>query len=219
MKTILLYGPGEVGKRTENLRIKKQFLPEDITTVDLKQGSLDSLQNAVRSVQLFSTNKRLVIGENVSDKFDLTLFTFREESLTLLLLANLLRSDATLLQSAKKIKAQVFNFEGEKEVLAFPFLDALIEKKKSAFVELEKLLDGYGGMYILSMIFYLLRRNILPLPSSPFAQNKILQQKKKHTHKDWIRFYQLTLETEFKIKSGLIGEKLGLTNLVNKFTS
>lgn len=219
MKIIVLYGPGEVGKRTEALKIRKQFSPEDITVVDSKQSSQDSVQNILQSTQLFSVGKRLVVYDNVSEKLDLSHLTSGEETLTLLILAASLRNDSMLLQSAKKVKAALMQFEGEREVSAFPFLDALIEKKKTCFLELEKLLDEYGGIYVLSMIFYLLRRNILPLPPSPFAQKKIMQQKKGYSFTDWKRLYQLTLETEFKIKSGLINERVGLTGLALSFTS
>lgn len=218
MKIIVLYGPGEVGKRNEALRIKKTFSEEAVTRIDLKQNSQKDLEVAVAAQPLFFQDERLILVENVGDKLDLQQLS-RQENLTLLLLAGAIRSDSTLIKSTKAMGAKLCLFEGEKEVSAFPYLDNLIEGKKQAFVELNKLLDGYGGMYILSMIYYLLRRNLLPLPASSFMQGKIKNQKKHFTTEDWQGFYYQTLQVEFRIKSGVTTEDLALIDLSQRFIS
>lgn len=216
MKIVILHGPGEVSKRAEVLKIKKQFPQDSVAVVDLKQAGLEFLQSVLNSVQLFALGKRLVICENAGEKLDLSKLQGGDDVNLLIVAANP-RSDSLLLQTAKKLQLPVLLFEGAKETSVFPFLDALVERKKQALVELEKLLDEYGEMYVLSMIFYLLRRNILPLPLSAFLQKRISEQKKGYTAKDWANLYLLTLETEFKIKSGLLDSRLGLTTLAHKF--
>ncbi len=217
MKIIVLYGVGEVGKRNEALKIRKQFSPDNTTQIDLKGAPLRELEMQLASPSLFITDSRLIVVENVPDSLDLQKIS-GDSGLTLLIVANSPKAESTLLQSAKKSAAKLLLFEGEKELTAFPFLDALIEKKKVSFMELHKLMSEYGGIYTLTMVYYLLRRNLLPLPSSDFMRKKILSQKEKYSPQDWINLYRQTLETEFKIKSGLMTEDFGLDFLTEKFT-
>lgn len=217
MKIIILYGAGEVGKRNYLLKIKKEFAPDQISQIDLKQESVADLELKISSGSLFENGERLVVAENVPDKMDLEILKKTNMNVTLILMAGHPQLSAPILQTAKKIEAKIYSFEGEKELTAFPFLDNLIEGKKAVFLELDKLFIAYGGMYILTMIYYLLRRNILPLPTSDFMKQKIQKQKQELSLKDFETFYQKTLETEFKIKSGLLSEQIALTSLVRDF--
>lgn len=211
MELILFYGPGEISKRNESLRLRKSF-GDSVKIIDTKHNDLTSLEMELVSHSLFETGPRLVVVENAPDSLDLEKLK-GDENITLLLLSGNLKSDAVLLKSAIKLKAKIIPFEGEKEISAFAFLDALIEGKKQAFVELDKLLDGYGGMYVLTMTYYLLRRNFLPQASS-FMQNKVKSQKQRYTEEDWSKLYKLILQSEFAIKNGSGSEQLILTNLV-----
>ncbi|MDO8638344.1 MAG: hypothetical protein Q7R43_02120 [Candidatus Daviesbacteria bacterium] len=217
MNIILLYGAGEVGKRNYLLKIKKEFSSDQISQVDLKQDNISDLELKISSGSLFESGERLIMVENVPDKMDLENLKKLDGGVTLVLVAGHPSLASLILQSAKKLNAKIYSFEGEKELNVFPFLDNLIERKKEAFVELEKLLSEYGAMYILTMIYYLLRRNILPLPSSDFMKKKIQKQKMEFSLKNFEKFYFLTLQTEFKIKSGLTEEKVALTSLVRNF--
>lgn len=218
MKTVLLHGPGEMGKRAEGLRIRKQFTPDAIAVVDLKQDGVDKLEMALTAVSLFESGSRLVVAENAPDKLDLSSLPSGDGGLTLLLLSGSLKPTSTLWQSAQKLKAKIYSFAGEKELSVFPFLDCLLELKKGAFLELGKLLSEYEWVYVLTMVYYGLRRNILPLPSSSYARNKIEMQKRKFKLEDFTNLYRLTLETEFSIKMGKIPPDVGLTRLVQGFT-
>ncbi|MDO8570026.1 MAG: hypothetical protein Q7R97_00385 [Candidatus Daviesbacteria bacterium] len=222
MKIILLFGPGEVSKRNSLLKLKKEFSGAQISLLDLKQDSIADLELKIFSGSLFETGERLVVVENVPDKMDLE--TLRQAQgrqsgqVTLVLVAGHPAVTSVILKSAKKLEVKIYNFEGEREITAFPFLDNLIEGKKQVYLELEKLLLEYGVMYVLTMIYYLLRRNILPLPSSDFMRKKIQKQKIEFNEKDFENFYRKTLETEYKIKAGLMPEQVALTCLVRQFT-
>lgn len=217
MKVILLTGVGEGQKRNELLKIKRQFSPETVSALDLKEDSLSELEKAIRLLPLFGEEK-LVIAENAPDQLDLSLWNPNND-LTLVLLSQNPKENSPLLRSIQERRGKIINCPGEKELSAFPFLDCLIEQKKQTFLELAKLLETYGGIYTLTMIYYLLRRNILPPPLSSFIQKKIAEQGKKYNLADWSRLYRLCLQTEFKIKSGLISENLGLTFLAEKIVS
>lgn len=212
MKVIVLYGPGEVGKRSFLLKIKKSFLENAVTTVDFKQAGLEKLNLLISSTPLFLESERLIIAENVGDETDLNKVSGASD-LTLLLVALQPKATSKLLKSAKETGAMLTPFEAEKELSAFLFLDNLLEQKQSALLELKKLLSEYGAMYLLSMVFYALRRNILPLPQSSFMEGKIKAQKQKYEDSEWEKLYRLALVAEYNIKSGNSLEEIELVRL------
>jgi DNA polymerase III delta subunit len=216
MKIAILDGPGEVAKRQYLSRIKAKYQSDAITTIDWKQSSDGQLKTILQSVPMFVT-ERLIVVENVNDQLDLRQLGTFDDATALVLVASNLNAKKSLLESAKVIKATHVPFEGDKETSAFPFLDALIEGKKTAYVELEKLLAEYGWVYVITMIFYVLRRNLLPLPASQFLKTKIQAQRNKYTEDDFRDLYRQTLETEYQIKSGSAEAHMALTTLVARF--
>ena len=83
--------------------------------------------------------------------------------------------------------------------------------------QLDGLLKEYGSQYILTMIFFMLRRLVNPpknLP--PFVIKKIEAQRKNFDQEKIKELYKNGIETDFKIKRGLLEEKMGLTLLLNK---
>ncbi len=217
MKVIILSGPGEVNKRIEMSRVKQQFSGSTVSVYDLSVNKLSDIDLALTSQSLFDELDKLIIIENTPDDLDLKKLVKKDNPATLLFLASTPKTLSGLLSSAREIKAKIINFEVEKEVSAFPYLDGLIEGKQSVFEELQKLLNEYGGMYILSMIYYLLRRNILPLPESVFMQKKINAQKQKIPTDVWPQLYKVALKTDFTIKSGNLPENIALTKLTQEF--
>lgn len=217
MKIVILCGPGEVEKRTAMLRIKESYLKDAVSTFDLSENKLSEIELSLSSQSLFDLPDRLLIIENTPDELDLKKIVRLKSTATLIFLTGSLKSGCKLLTSANEINAQVLNFEAEKETLAFPYLDNLVEGKKTAFDELDKLLSEYGGMYVFSMIYYLLRRNLLPLPKSSFMQKKIKYQSQRFNIEDWQELYFLTLKADFAIKDGSLPEKVALTKLTQEF--
>lgn len=216
MNIFLLYGPGEVAKRSHLIKIKHQFDPVSISVLDLQRPV--ELDNLLLSTPLFS-DQRLIVVENTQASFnleDLDRLSSNTSS-TIVFISSALNPNSKLLISCQKLGGKIICFEGEKELLAFPYLDSLIEQKKEAFLELEKLRVEYGGMYIISMVYYLLRRNLLPLPAGSFIKQKIRRQKEKFSANNWQTFYKQTLETEYRIKIGVLDERLGLTQLTDFF--
>lgn len=217
MKIVVLLGSGESKKQEETRRIKQQFLPDAVFLFDLSVKKISDIDLAVTSLSLFEVSDKLIVIENTPDDLDLKKLVKANNPSTLLFLASSPRINSKLLSSAKEINAKTIVFEAEKEISAFPYLDNLIEGKKEVFGKLQELLDGYGGMYIFAMIYYLLRRNFLPLPSSSFMKDKIKSQKQQFSLGDWQKLYYLTLETDFAIKSGILPEKIALTKLTQEF--
>lgn len=218
MKVIVLHGPGEIAKRHFLISLKATFSSEGTTVLEGKQASSNQVKTTLSSGSLFS-DKRLVILENATDDLDLSEFKNQDDGVTLIVVAQSPSATKVILKSAAQIKAQIHSFEGEKETSAFPFLDALIERKTGALVELVKLLEEYGEMYTLTMIYYLWRRNILPAPASAFAAKKIASQKVNYSSADFAQYYSWTLDAEAKIKTGALPGKLVIKQLVQQIIS
>lgn len=210
----ILAGPGEVQKRGELIRIKSRYSPENTATVDLKRASVHELILQLQSQGLFEDDKKLMVIEGAGETLDL--LELPEGNTDLVILTGPLKAGSKLLVSGAGKKAAVVRFEAEKELLAFSFIDALLEGKKSAHIELEKLFETYGFMYVLTMVYYGLRRNFL-VQRSDFIRQKISKQR-SHLGVDGLRkLYQEAIRCEFEIKSGLLDAKLSLFGLVEKF--
>ncbi|MFA5932705.1 MAG: hypothetical protein WCV81_00395 [Microgenomates group bacterium] len=218
MKIIVLTGLGEVNKRAEMLRIKQGYENDAVSVFDLSVNSIKDIDQCLSSQSLFNNLDKLIVVENTPDDLDLKKLVKKENTAVLLFLAANPKVTSKLLCSVKEINAKIINFEAEKEISAFTFLDALIEGRQDAFLEMQKLLNIYGGMYLLSMVYYLLRRNLLPLPTSGFMQNKIKSQKQQLDMKDFEKLYLMAINTDFAIKAGL-PESIALTKLTQEFVN
>lgn len=215
MKVHILYGSGEGAKRSYISKLKSPYESDNVTTVDLKVSSLGDLSRSLISPSLFGNDKRLVIVQNLSKNFDLSLLNSDDPSLSVVIV--LVGDDATLIKQAKERSFNILEFSGEREITAFAYLDYLLEGKSQAFLELNKLLDSFGGIYIISMIYYGLRRNFLPLPASSFVQKKIINQKSRFNLAKWEELYTNILKAEQDLKTGMGEEKIILTKLTQYF--
>lgn len=215
MKVIALFGPGETAKREHLFKIKKSFDLDSSKSLDLKKSSISDLVVELSSPSLFETGERLIVVENISESVDIDSLP-NSENTTMVLVASGIKTGSVLDKSLQKTKAQIVKFEAEKELNAFPFVDAFLEKKNTAFLELEKLMKEYGFMYVLTMVYYGLRRNFQPPSKSDFMRQKVTKQKSLNDAKRLKDLYLLTLQTEYEIKSGKIPEDIAIFSLVNK---
>lgn len=199
--------------------IKSKFEPMAVSEFNGKSQLIEEALMGVATQDLFSVS-RLILLENFTDKTDLSKLT--TDSLTTVVLRHNkpLTASSILLKSAREIKAQIQEFSEADEVSVFPFLDLLGEKKPAAFVQFEKVYSEYGSQYIFTMLYYFFRRMIVTPKKTPsFALQKLERQKNNFPLDKIQTLYQQTLETDFKIKSGLIEEKIGLTLLVEQILS
>lgn len=215
MKLIVIHGNGLVSQQAKLLQIKKEFDSLAILEIDSTEKDFASVVVEIANLQLFS-QKRLIILENF-DSVDLSRLP-KDENLTVVLrFTKPLPSESPFLKEASSLKAQIIALNEEQEKNIFPFLDDLAEGNSTAMVQLNKLLDQFGGQYLLTMIFYMLRRLIiLPKKLPPFIINKLKKQRQLLGVAKIEKLYQMSLETDFKIKSGLMEERIGLTRLVHQ---
>lgn len=214
MNLIIIHGNGLSAISNKLVSIKKGFESLDILTINAQEKSLNAALMEILTGQLFS-QKRLVVLEDFED-FDLDKLPDGEDITIVFRINEALDTNSPLLKSAGKHKTQIFQYSEKDETSIFPFLDNLAEKKAQVFVDLEKYLNEWGGQYVLTMIFYLLRRMVIPAKKLPeFVAKKIERQKKNFSLERMNQLYKDAIETDFKIKSGLIEEKTAIVMLVN----
>lgn len=218
MRVVLLHGPAQISSRSRLLEIKKSFTPDEIVT--FSEGSnLQDILGTISTPSLLSTNQ-LTILENPPEDLDLPL---ANDNLSLVLwFDHEVSVKKSILESVKKNRGEILFFPAEKEASIFPFLDLLGNRDKKAYLELAKLQkthEKFSDMqYLSTMIFYLLRSLLItPTNAAPFVKQKLDKQRKNFSQNELENLYRATLETDFKIKSGLLDLKQAQFQLIDNF--
>ena len=215
MKLIVLHGNGQVALSKRLSLIKSEFDELEISLFDGRQIDFAQALIEILTPQLFS-EKRLVIFENFDEKIDLEKLG-QDDSLTLVFRFNKgLSANSKFLSQAKALKAEIILQNESDEVSIFPFLDRIVQKDKSALRDLDKLIDERGGQYLITMFGFMLRRLIV-IPSNlpTFILTKAKSNQKNFSQAKVKELYLKLIETDFKIKSGLIEEKMGIMLFLN----
>ncbi|TSC87555.1 MAG: Uncharacterized protein G01um10147_533 [Microgenomates group bacterium Gr01-1014_7] len=217
MKAVLLHGPVISSSRGKLIDIKKKFDPNNVVVFD-PSASSGQIMASLQTVPMFSDD-RLIIIENPQEDFVLP-YTLYSIPYTLILWFD------HEIDPKKYPQAEILFFPEGKEISAFPFLDLLASKNeqsstayKNAFLELEKLKNaGFDTQYIITMVFYLLRSLIyLPKKAHPYVMQKVAKQRKNFSQGEIISLYRFILDSDFKIKKGLLETGHAEFLLVNLF--
>lgn len=219
MKITLLCGAGINSLLNKLSEIKGRYSTLEILELEGRDLDLNRLTLEVGSGGLFS-KRRLLIIRNLDAKINFESIA-QDENLHLVLIFNkTFNSESGILKWVKGRGGEIFAFNEGDERSIFPFLDLLAMKDLRALVEFESLYQKFGGQYLLTMVFYLLRKYILPAKKMPdWVVKKQVSQRASFTPERINNLYRECLEADFKIKSGLMDEKIGLTLLLNKFYS
>lgn len=217
---IILHGDGLSAISQKISQIKKDFDPVSTTSFSGKELGFDEALVKFSTPGLFS-EKRLVILEDfdlTGGKVDLDKLPEEKELTVVLKASKELTQASVLLKQAKKLEAKIFLLRVQDEKSIFPFLDALAERKDvEAYSLFEKNYDAYGSQYLLTMIFYLLRKFVLKPKNLPgFVLQKMERHKRNFSQEKIKGIYLKVLETDFKIKSGLLEERMGMTLLIER---
>lgn len=217
MKIVIIHGGDTVTSLKKLSVIKGQFSNFSLLQINGKDLDVNQLRDRLASLDLFSL-KQLIIVENPPELIDLSEVDNQSENIVVFYFSKSLSARSKILNFPKTLSVEVLSFSKRETVTVWPFLDLIFSQNPRSFIELEKLLMEYGGQYILTMLTFGLRRLILPSKSAGgFNEQKILNQKRNFTI-DKIRYlYWLILDSDFKIKSGLIEEKIAITRLLEKF--
>lgn len=210
MKVVLLHGPAINASRAKLSEIKNKFDPNNVIVFEKGADEKDVLA-AMQTISLFGDDK-LIIWENPPENF------FPTTSIILWFDHEIDAKKYLAPSEAEGPKAEVYFFPEAKEISVFPFLDALGQRDKKAFLELDKLKQEYDSQYLITMILYLLRNLVAtPKGAKDFVKNKMIRMRKNFSSDELISIYQFVLNTDFKIKSGLLDETRAQFLLVNKF--
>lgn len=210
MKIILIHGNLPEAVFSEVNSIKTGYDPLSVTEVEAG-GDFD-----LSSTSLFS-EKRLIIFDSPDIKLIEKLEGDNSPGLTILLrYSKPLEKSSPVIKKAGEMKAEIFSFEERNQSTVFPFLDFLGNLNPKAYGEMEKNYRESGGQYLITMLAYFLRRMILNKTTSDYMRSKIEQQKRNFSKETITRLYRDLIETDFKIKRGLIDDKTGILLMVEK---
>lgn len=217
MKLILIHGNALSAISRKISEFKQKFDSLSITEINGKESSFHDAVVKLSTGDLFSES-RLVILEQFDEKIDISKLPDDKELTVVLKYPKPLTEASQILKNARTLNAQIIPLSERDEISVFPFLDALADKNsQKAFTELDKLYAEYGAQYLLTMIFYLFRKLVIrPKKAQQYAIDKVNKQKRNFDIAKVTTLYKFGIETDFKIKSGLLEEKMGLTMLVER---
>lgn len=214
MKVVALHGPAISASRKKLTEIKQKFDTNDVVTFE-KGSEISDILASLQTVSMFEEN-RLVVLENPPEDFTFESLT-NYDSLNLVIWYD--HEIKNIPKSAEVLSAQILFFPETREISVFPFLDKLGMKEKQAFVEMNKLKQaGYDTQYLITMIFYLLRNLVAtPKTSKDFVRNKNERMRRNFSPEELINLYKFVLETDFKMKNGLIETSQAEFLIINRF--
>lgn len=213
MKQVILHGPAVTSSRKKLLDLKQKFDPNNVVVFDSSTGS-EQIIASLQTLYMFG-EERLVVVENPQDDLFLNLpSTAYNLPATLVVWF-----DHEIKKLPDKKDIEILFFPEAKEISVFPFLDILANKNPEALLELRKLKKGgFDSQYIITMIFYLLRSLIyIPKTSPEFVKRKVSKQRENFPQDTVRELYKYVIETDFKIKQGLIEPEHAEFLLVSKF--
>lgn len=219
MKLHLLHGPGRTGSRKKLLDLKQKFDPNNVVVFegDINNQEVSSL---LATLPMFS-DERVIILENPDENFVLDSSLITHHSSLILWFDHEVSEKKPIMEWVRKNNGQILHFPESKEISVFPFLDYLGNRDKRAFWEMDKLKKAhYDSQYLITMIFYLLRNLIYtPETAKDFVKKKNSKMRDNFSREELVNLYKFILETDFKIKSGLIDEAQAEFMLVKEFTT
>lgn len=215
MEIILIHGNDPVSIENRTASFKKNFDNLSIIEINAKGLSSKELIDKLSTPQMFF-QKSLFILENVDQNFELESLPKSSDITLIFKFLSLIPQKSPILKSATRLKTQIILLTKKEEVNIFQFLDSLAQKDSKALFLLPKL-ETLGYQYLLTMIFYLLRRLIISPKNVPdFVKKKTQSQQKNFSLLKINNLYAFTLQTDFRIKSGLLDEKTGLLLILDK---
>ena len=206
MKLLVLHGPAIQSSRKKLTEIKQKFDPNNVVVFEKGSDPQDVLAS-LQTVSMFEED-RLIIWENPPEGFDLSRITYH--------LSLILWFDHEI---KTKYPGEMLFFPEAREISVFPFLDLLGNRNKNAFLELDKLKKaGYDSQYFITMILYLLRNLVAtPAKAQDFVKRKNARMRANFSPEELTKLYKFVLETDFKIKKGLMERSQADYLLVSKF--
>lgn len=209
----VIFGNGMSAISQKISSIKRAFDPLSIIEFD---GDVTAWETAIATIstpQLFSES-RLVILENFEEDLDFEKLPLDINLSIIIKISKNLNANSKVLKSAAKFKFTTVNLSEKEETQIFPFLDGLVGQNQKVLSQIPRIIADYGSQYLLTMIFYSLRRLVLPGQKLPdFVAKKINEQRRNFDDQSIRRIYKSALLTDFKIKNGLIDDLIGLTLL------
>lgn len=217
MSLFLIHGSDTVSCESKLTQLKKELNSADTVFLNGEKMDWQDINFEVSSAPLFS-ERRLMVLKDPKDNFLPEKIILPDNNFLVLFFSKELPVGSNFLSGDSSREMKIFKFSKFPDMSIFYFLDLLADGSGKALVELEKLYKNSSGQYIITMVFYLLRRLIIGVKSqSGFAQQKQKKQEQNFSREKIEDLYKTCLDIDFKIKIGELEEKFGLFFIVQKF--
>lgn len=210
MEIYLLHGDHTVAILDKIKQLSHGFDDLSISRVTAKALTPDFMINNFQGADLFSSQK-LIIIDKVDPEFDLEKLPEVDQTRVVLVADKSLAASSSLMKAAIAQNLKIVHFELPPDRSIFQFLDQLGSGDRRALASFDRLFEERGDQYLLTMIIFMLRRMLFPPAKLPPAiKVKIDKQRQKFGQEGIAQLYKLTLETDYKIKSGQLEPRLGV---------
>lgn len=210
MNITVLHGGDTVLVERKLREVESKFEGKRIVRAFGKEATGEFVVNNFRGGELFDESKLIIIREPEKN-FDV--WSLLGEGCELVLVFG-----GQLSASSKFLKiagAKVVDLSLPQDRRIFALLDQILDKDKRALRNLEVLLGEFGFQYILTMLFYNLRRLYLRKRLPSYVAKK-MDERRKVWERSVASFYEQMLEADYNFKSGLGDERADLFTVVGR---
>jgi len=216
MQISIIHGSDKVAARKKLQQLADKY--ESLSVVRASGGEItvDFLVNNLRGGDLFVTQK-LVVLENPDSEMDWGRLGNAEEVELVLYFDKELPVTSRFFKEEYFKKARIMGFEAPPDKSIFEWLDLVADKNPRVFEMLDRLQKEFGEQYLLTMLFYLLRRQVMP--SSGGMKSKLERQRQSFPIERIEELYKTAIEYDYQTKRGLIEGRTALFLVVERFMS
>jgi DNA polymerase III delta subunit len=200
----LIHGNDIVSSRERLIGLKKSFIGGTINSLVAKEIDYKQFPILFMTDSLFGEKQYVVVeGKLDHSAFDWKSVTGNDVDLVIWV-GEKLRANDGLIKTVNENKGKVEVFEEKIDSNIFPFLDAVVSKKrKNTFMEFQRLLDsGSDPIYIHTMLVWQFRMLLAPELASGFVRKKVDAVLSNFEYEELRKIYYMLLLIEVQLKTG-----------------
>lgn len=218
MPVVIFHGDNNLVIANKIDEMRKSYPVDSIERVSLKNESFEQLLIKLNTASFFSDQRLFIVDDCDEKKVDLSRINVDSHTTLVLIFTKELTGSSAVLKLAEEKHYRIFALSQPQDKRIFTFLDLIAEKNNKAFSMVDELVDDFGGVYILTMLVFLLRRLVLPIGKVPsFVEGKLKKQKGNFSAKNLTDLYKQTLQADYRFKTGKGDERTELLLLLQNF--
>lgn len=214
MKIIVIHGSNILASKQYLDSITSRFKAEQVVRSYGKEITKEFLLNNFSGLGLFES-ERLVVLDNPESDFEIDKLPEAEGVFLVVFYSKELGVSSSILKSRREVKVVNYSEVADKRI--FSFLDLVADRNKRALNQAKELIDEMGEQYILTMLYFMLRRLVVGGKKLPSGISRKLENQRVDFSKERIGyFYKRLLEADYKMKSGFDESRMGLFLVVEE---